>query len=345
MKKIFVLLIMICFVICGCTKNTDKETEQIIDNNEQTNEHEELEEQEEQKEVSIIDLNNNRPYAVMINTHNSAIPQAGLQNAYLVYELMVEGGITRMMALFKGKDVDKIGSIRSARTQYLGYAYENDAIYIHAGGAPDALERIYSERISDVDVDGEYGIRDTSLNRAWEHTLFTSTNLLKSAVSNRGIRTTSNVENLLNYQGNSLKLNDFSNKKKANSISIKYSDYRTSNYTYNADTKTYLRAFNNTKDVDLVTKEQIQVKNIIVYAVKYSNYCYNSYCLYQKIDNIGTGEGYYITEGYAIPITWEKKDEKSQTVYKVKETGKELVLNDGNTYIQIYPTNGNLTIN
>ena len=79
----------------------------------------------------------------MINCHNGALPQAGLQDAYVVYELMVEGGITRMMALFKDIDSDKIGSIRSARMQYLDYALENNAIYIHAGGAPDALGLIF----------------------------------------------------------------------------------------------------------------------------------------------------------------------------------------------------------
>jgi len=344
MKKIFLMLMIVCLLICGCgkkeeTKNDEKE-------NIKENENDSDNQQEEQKEVSIIDLNNKeRPYAVMINTHNAALPQAGLQNAYIVYEIMVEGGITRMMALFKGKDVEKIGSVRSARTQYLGYVYENDAIYVHAGGAEDALIRIYNEGISDVDVDGQYGVRDTNLNRAWEHTLFTSTNLIKSAMNARGMRAETNAQNLLTYQANSLDLSDYSNKKEANNVSIKYSDYRTSNYTYNSDTKTYSRKFNNTSDVDLVTGKEMQVKNIIAYAVKYSNYCYYSYCAYQKIDNIGTGEGYYITEGYAIPITWEKKNEKSQTKYKVKATGEDLVVNDGNTYIQIYPTAGNLTIN
>ena len=53
---------------------------------------------------------------------------------------------------------------------------------------------------------------------------------------------------------------------------------------------------------------------------------------------------YYITDGVALPIIWEKKDEKSKTIYKVKENGEELKVNDGNTYFQIYPTNGgNLT--
>ena len=127
-------------------------------------------------EIKIIDLNSNtRPYAIMINCKSEALPQAGLQDAYLVYEEMVEGGITRMMALFKDKNLTKVGSIRSARVQYLPYVFENDAIYVHAGGSVEADNRMANEKINHIDADGQYGQRDMELakKRAWEHTLFT----------------------------------------------------------------------------------------------------------------------------------------------------------------------------
>ena len=337
-KKIFKILLLV-FVLtsfCACGKK-----EEVVEKKPKEEKKEEKVEQ-----VKIIDENSNtRPYAVMINTHNEALPQSGLQNAYIVYELMVEGGITRMMALFKDVEVDKIGSVRSARTQYLGYVYEHDAIYMHAGGANDALSRIRNERINDIDVDGVYGFRDRNLRRATEHTLFTSTKLIQKGISDKGIKTTTEKENLLNYQVESVDFSKYKDVKDAKSISIKYSDYRTSKYKYDETKKVYLRSMNNTNNVDLVTGKQYEVKNIIVYGVKYTNYCDSGYCAYQKIDNIGTGKGYYITEGHAIPITWKKESEKAQTVYTVTETGKELVVNDGNTYIQIYPTSGNLTIN
>ena len=315
------------------------------DNKVETVKKDEKEEEKVEKKVSIIDVDSDtRPYAVMINCHNGALPQAGLDNAYIVYELMVEGGITRMMALFKDKDVDKIGSVRSARTQYLDYVYENDAIYGHAGGAEDALKRISSEGINDVDVDGQYGFRDTSLDRAWEHKLFTSTKLLGEGVSNRGYRTTTEVKSLLKYSADEIDLSKLDGSSAASNISIKYSDYRTSNYIYDSENKVYLRSMNDTKNVDLVTGEQYKVKNIIIYGVNYSNYCDHGYCAYQKIDNVGTGEGYYVSNGYSIPITWNKSSKNDRTIYKVKSSGEELVVNDGNTYIHIYPTSGNLSI-
>lgn len=300
---------------------------------------------EEIKKVSIIDVNSkSRPYAVMINTHNASLPQVGLQDAYIVYELMVEGGITRMMALFKDKDISKIGSVRSARTQYLGYVYENDAIYVHAGGAKDAKNRISNEKISAVDVDGKYGIRDKNLNRAWEHTLFTSTELINNAIKNNNIRIESNVDNLFDYQAISLDLSKYESKIVANDISVNYSDYRTSEYSYDEEEKVYLRSMNGNKHIDLITEEQYEFKNIIIYDVVYSNYSYGKKTGYQKLSNIGSGEGYYVTEGYAIPIVWEKSSEKEQTKYKIKETNEELILNDGNTFIQIYPKGRTCTI-
>ena len=330
----YLMLILCVFLLCSCEKGKIEEVKEQEDKKETVEE-----------KVKIINVDSNtRSYAVMINCHNDALPQAGLQNAYIVYELMVEGGITRMMALFKDVDVDKIGSIRSARTQFLDYVYENDAIYVHAGGAADAISRINNEGINSFSVDGEYGMRDSSLNRPWEHTLFTTTNLLKKAANNNGYSQTTDSGNVLTYQAKSLDLSQYTEKKAANKVSIKYSDYRTSEYSYDSTKKVYLRSMNGNSNNDLVTGKQYEVKNIIAYDVKYSGYCDHGYCAYQKLDNVGTGEGYYITEGYAIPITWEKNSKNEKTIYKVKETGKELVVNDGNTYIQIYPTGQNMTI-
>lgn len=337
---IMVILILIAILISlfAIFKMYNKSTKNKEIKNDKEEEKEEV---KEVKKVTIIDEDSkSRPYAIMINTHNGALPQAGLQNAYLVYELMVEGGITRMMALFKDKDVDKIGSVRSARTQYLGYVYENDAIYFHAGGALDAVNRMRDEGINNISVDGPYGFRDTSLNRAWEHKLFTSTDLMTKAINDRGYRTTTETPNLLKYQAEPLNLEKHIDKKVANNISIKYSYYRTSEYSYDENSKTYLRSLNGTKNTDLVTGEQYQVKNIIAYAVKHTTYGGE----YQRLSNIGTGEGYYFTEGYAIPITWQKDNEKAQTKYKIKSTNEDLILNDGNTYIQIYPTSGVMNI-
>ncbi len=342
----FIIAIVVVVIIIFVNKNNQnnqnkKDNENVVEKNENKDDAKE-EIKNDDKKVKIVNLDSKtRPYAVMINCHSAALPQSGLQDAYIVYEIMVEAGITRMMAMFKDVDFNKVGSIRSLRNQYIGYAFENDAIIVHAGGSAEADGRIANEKIEHIDVDGQYGVRDKELRktRAWEHTLFTNIDLLKKAINNRNIRNTTDNGTLLNYSAEEVDLSKYQTTP-TTKVTIKYSNYRTSIYDYDANNKYYLRSMNNKKNTDLVSGEQYHVKNIIVYGVKYTTYTDHGYSGYQRIDNIGTGEGYYITNGVALPIIWEKKDEKSKTIYKIKETGEELKVNDGNTYIQIYPSNG-----
>ncbi len=79
----------------------------------------------EKKKIKIIDeTSKSRPIAVMINNHPAARPyHSGLQDAYLTYEIIVEGGYTRYMAIFRDQTTTKIGSVRSARHYFLDYAF------------------------------------------------------------------------------------------------------------------------------------------------------------------------------------------------------------------------------
>ena len=107
-----------------------------------------------EKKLQILDLeSDSRPIAVMINNHKIAQPyQTGLNDAYLVCEIVVEGGITRMMAVFKNKDTATIGTVRSSRHYFLDYALENDAIYVHHGQSPQALADFSTLGIDRIEV-------------------------------------------------------------------------------------------------------------------------------------------------------------------------------------------------
>ena len=102
-----------------------------------------------QKEVQIFN-GNSRTIAVMIDNVGDARPQAGLNEAYMVYEIIVEGKLTRLMALFKDVDLDKIGPVRSSRHYFLDYALENDAIYVHFGWSPQAQSDIRKLGVNNI---------------------------------------------------------------------------------------------------------------------------------------------------------------------------------------------------
>lgn len=299
------------------------------------------------KVVKIVnEKTESRPFAVMINNAPAARPvQSGLQDAYIVYEIIVEGGITRYMALFLDQNTARIGSIRSSRHYFLDYALENDAIYVHCGYSPQAradFSKLGVDRIEAGTSSNSW--RDKELRSqgyAYEHTLFTSIEKLNNNVGKK--RTKRNNDLLLNYTVDEVDLSKMENAKPANEVLIKYSNVNKTGYTYDAENKEYKRTVNGKEHVDYVTKNQYTVKNIITYQVKNTTIEGGGKGR-QTIDNIGSGTGYYITDGYAVPITWTKPSRKSQTVYKYTN-GEEIKFNDGNTFIQIQPTNQELTIN
>ena len=303
--------------------------------------------QKELKRVKIVDLDSkSRPYAVMINNLADARRvQSGLSEAYLVYEIIVEGGITRYLALFRDADTAKIGSVRSARHYYLDYVLENDAIYVHWGWSPQAQEDIRSLGINNINgltYEGTYFYRDNPLGLATEHTGFTDMERLKNATERLKYRTETEEGLLLNYSADDIDLSKHGNTAEATNVSITYSNYTFNQYKYDADKKLYKRYVNNQEQNDYAKKEQLTVKNIIVYEIE--NYTIAGDTKgRQFLNNIGSGDGYYISNGKSIKITWTKKDRKSKTIYKY-ENGDELIVNDGNTFIQIMPKTGKLVI-
>lgn len=292
--------------------------------------------------IKIIDENSNtRPIAVMINNHPRAVPNhAGLQDAYLLYEIIVEGGYTRIMALYKDKTTDRIGSVRSSRHYFLDYAMENDAIYVHFGWSPKAQADISSYAINNINglYDNVFW-RDTSLNVAYEHTAFTSMEKINQIINKKGYRNTTNEKTLLNYDVYNIDISNLEGAISANNVVIPYSYIHTTKYEYDANNKVYKRYMNDKAHTDAVAKEQYNVKNIIIQKVY--NFSMDSYGR-QDMNNVGTGEGYFITNGYAVPITWSKNSRKEKTIYKYLD-GTELKVNDGNTYIQIQPSSQNPT--
>ena len=302
------------------------------------------------KALKIVNPNTkSRPFAVMINNHNDARPlQSGLQDAYIMYEMIVEGGITRYLALFLDQNTERIGSIRSARHYYLDYALENDAIYVHHGKSPQAQADWQTLKVDRIEVnESTTGWRAKGLKTAsgksvaYEHTLFTSIEKLNKGVGSKRTERKNNL--LLNYSIDDLDLNNIEGAKEANNVSIKYSSYATSSYEYDAENKVYKRFVNNKAHNDYVTGKQYTFKNIITYQVKNSTISGDEKGR-QTLQNVGSGEGYYISNGVAVPITWSKSSRDAQTVYKYKN-GEKLVVNDGNTFIQIQPSGQTLTIN
>ena len=187
---------------------------------------------------------------------------------------------------------------------------------------------------------GKYFTTDKSLKRSLEHTRFTSAESIKKGIEKLGFKTTTDKGYLLNYTADTVDLSKKDGSKVANKVTLKYSSYQTVGYEYNSEEQVYYRSMSGQKHTDLVTGEQYKFKNIIAYDVEYNSY---EGTKLRDLKNIGSGEGVYITNGYSIPIRWTKKSREGQTKYTYLD-GTEIDVSDGNTFIQIYPKEGTLTI-
>ena len=323
-----ILLLLIVFVLFITSKKEDKK---LLEKKEETNE------TIEKSNLTIFDQNSKtRPYAVMIDNQSAARPHSGLSKAYLIYEITVEGGITRLMALFKDVDVEKIGPVRSSRHYYLDYALENDAIYVHFGWSPQAQSDISTLGINNLN--GLYNPSKMfyrSKDRVSPHNAYTTSANVEKAIKEKGYRNTSDNFKLLNYSLDPVDLTGDSTVVDANKVKVNYNSGYYTDYTYDAENKYYLRNIKGKPHTDLETGEQYHFKNIIVTNIAISDIAGDDKGR-QDLSNIGTGSGYFITEGKAIQITWEKTSRNGKTVYK-NLNGEEIKVNDGNTFIQIIP--------
>lgn len=303
------------------------------------------EKEEKKKEVQIVNENTStRPYAVVINNTPVAVKvQTGLNKAYLVYEIPTEGNTSRLMALYRDVDEDfTIGTIRSSRHDFIDYALESNAIFVHYGWSHYA-ETEQKKGVIDY-INGLFGgpfWRNNPENLASEHTAYTSISKLKEEINNRKLKTTGNNTILLNYSIENIDLKEKDKSQVANKVKVQYdSGKNITSFVYNEQTKMYDRYENNTKCIDYQTKEQVDTKNIIVQKVSYKVCSDNKYW---DLQTTGTGKGYFITNGYAVPITWSKKDRNSQTKYYY-EDGSEISVNDGRTYIELQTTSQQLKL-
>ena len=144
-RKIICIIALTAFIVSGCGSSKSENNKTIANKTEETviTQSQTPEEKEIEEFFNTYVNTKQRPIAVMIDNDNeNARPQEGLDKAYLIYEMVVEGGAARFMALYRGENIEKIGPVRSSRHYFLDYVMENDAIYTHFGWSPKATTDI-----------------------------------------------------------------------------------------------------------------------------------------------------------------------------------------------------------
>ena len=307
------------------------------------------------------------------NGTDGARPQAGLNQAGVIFEAIAEAGITRFAAIYQNPTSAVIGPIRSLRIYYLQWDTPFDCTIVHAGGSGDALAAVSAGGYKDLTEDYSYMYRGTYGSRLWNN-LFTTAGYLSKYSSDHGY-TSSNVkgfarmtpeesehsridslaaEKLIVTQpavGNTSEL-----KPAVAAVGLRLGGWADFNvdYTYDATSNKYLRSYasGNPHEVyncpdgdvgernpeDACTLVQM-APSVVVALVVNERRASDNY--HEDIDVIGMGDAYIFQNGTAIRGTW-KKSSKEEQISFIDAEGAEIKLAPGQTILTAVPSYGSV---
>ncbi|PWM65255.1 MAG: hypothetical protein DBX61_10695 [Clostridiales bacterium] len=285
------------------------------------------------KELSEI-----RPVAIMINNIYQALPQQGISEADVVYEILAEGGITRLLCLFTDyADLPETGSIRSSRDYFIDVSDAHDAIYVHCGGSPDAYETLAARKTENMDGiyfnTPFYRNEWRKQNMGMEHSMMTTGEKLVAGIEEKGYRTTSDKKQPFSFLPEKTVPDEGES---ATYASIEFSYYALSEFDYDAEKGVYLKSHFDEPHIDSNNDAQLAFENVIfLYADQGAVPGDDKGRIY--VDFVGDGEGVHITGGKARDICWHKDTRTSGYTLYEADGRTELLLNPGKSYIAIAP--------
>jgi len=308
-----------------------------------------------------------RPLAVMIENHEEARPQSGLSYADIVYETVAEGGITRFMGVYYcGIAAYNIGfaPVRSARTYFVDWVSEYDALYNHVGGAGRCNDDTVDERAKALCQIEKYGIKDMdqfgipfptcyrNYDRldhpvATEHTMVCYSNKLYDLAATR--KWTNVDEENMAWDKNFVSWKFKAEAKESERGSVasisfafwdQFKDAYSVQWNYDSATNSYKRLNGGKPHLDMETKQQLTAKNVAIqFAKETIGVDEHGHLLY---GTIGEGKALIFEDGKIISGTWKKPSRTARTKF-YDATGTEVSFNPGQVWIEVVATDAKIT--
>lgn len=279
----------------------------------------------------------NRPVAVMLNNLKKAQPQLGNSQADILYEVPAEGGITRMLAVYQTLEgVGNIGSIRSARPYYIELALGHDALFVHAGGSPEAYQDLKKWGVDNIDgVNGgpshdKVFWRDADRKKAmgYEHSMLTSGEKITAFWESSKYPTTHSEG--YTYPQTFME-EPLSGGAPAEHVKLYYTTYKTGLFDYDPGTGTYLVSQYKAPYLDGTTGEQVSAANVLFLETDIAVIRGDTEGRL-TVRTTGEGRGTLFRNAQSIPIRWSRADRNSPFVYTTAD-GAPLVLGQGTSYV------------
>lgn len=274
----------------------------------------------------------NRPVLVTINNQVEARPQSGLSSADVVYEMLAEGDVTRLLALFQSEMPENVGPIRSARSYFIDVAKGLDAFYIAHGYSPEAKEMLARNEVENINgmaYDGSLFLR--SKDRVAPHNSYMPGENIEKSIEKVGASPHySKKVSYAFYNGEeSVKIGE-----PATTVNVKYShmDSFNSTYIYSAQTNTYERRNGTAVTTDLLTGEALAVANVLFFDMKHSYV--DSYGR-RDIDIASGGTAYVAQAGTIRQVQWANQD---GVLTAIEEDGSAVKLVPGLTWVHFVPS-------
>ena len=294
--------------------------------------------------MATEELTRVRPLAVALANTSDALPLNGVSHADIIYEVLVEGGLTRLLAIFQDyTEVEKIGCIRSARHYTAEIAEGYNALLTTAGGSPQGLAQIKkSGQVHLNELGGKYRdifYRDRNRipNQRSQsmHSMVTTNERLLEWLPTYDfpLDYEDDYEFVLSFvedgtpQGGS----------GARDVEVNFSSGKKTSFTYdNNDNGYYMRQYN-TDFVDANDNSRPLFTNILILQTAVSRISGDEAGRI-NLNTLGPGEGYFVCGGKYIKINWYRLDTASQFIY-TREDGSRLDLGVGKTFICYIPNN------
>ena len=287
-----------------------------------------------------------RPVAIVINNMHPARPQSGLSQADIIYEVLAEGNITRLVAIFQAFDAAKIGPVRSARDYFIHFALNHDALFVHHGGSDGSYIRLRElgiDRLDGMNLEGRYFWRDrsypewdtqhTGQTRSMEHSSYTSAENIALASEGYAYRTDTTGD-----MGIGFKFREEGYVQRGSithEVIIPFALGYERIFKYNPTENIYEAYNKDGPHIDENNRETIEVANIIIQMVTSRVIDGEGR---RDVGTIGSGTGYLLAEGYIMPVYWDKEDHFAPTRWYF-ENGDDMLLAPGKTWVCVLQEN------
>jgi hypothetical protein len=295
--------------------------------------------------VDDPELLDRRPLAVKISNSPPIVrPQAGLGSADLVFEHYAEGGVTRFTAVYLGQGAPKIGSIRSGRLIDLEIPAMFKAMFAYSGSSGGVKQKIVDSDFYQENrvISPDFGVGEPVFRRipepgkAFEHTLFTSTDALWALTTERGLNTRQDLLGL------AFRASPPEGGQPARYVELAYlPGVASAEWTYVPDLDLYQRTILGEPHTDELTGQQITAANIVLI---YANHVETDiledlvggghYSI--EIQVWGEGPVQIVRDGQVYNGSWIRQAREDMLSFR-DATGQPLALKPGNSWYQLVP--------